>query len=858
MLKQHVYRRASDGYRLVGLSEALNTGEQQALVERMNQHTALCPNLTPQAPVYRAYWLEDRFVLGRCVLDPNGNRQSALSHQLLFDDPSDLDWLDGRRPLADAFLSAYVERSERDLLPSLDPDAPGFAAQDGAQRGQMVLGRLFGTRPELLAGLLAALRGVGEGRVLAALIVIDGAPAAVSEAAYLLMETVLRGMPLELKKRLGYRSLWHAPEETSIFPVCFSTPRILSADQSALMMCARLSLPEGSLEAPYGADVSPDGIDRALSEALIRMDASGIAACREQRAAQLALRAQEAAESPEPLAEDVEAAGGPWEAPGPEDEEGDLPARSQRQRRERDSRLRAMADRRGREGADAFLAGSDRRRQEDDQRRAEAERRKQEEDEKLRAESERRRREQDQRRAEAERRKQEEDEKLRAESERRRREQDQRRAEAERRRREEDAKSRAEAERRKRDEDARRADAERRRKEEDAKSRADAERRKEEDARRVEAERRRKEEDAKSRADAERPKREGEAVRPRGNAPAQPGGASLLNSLGQLISRGPKREPFDKDAFEKARYAASKAMKARIDANTRFENGRPCLDEAVILRNLKAAAAEGMDHDTAFFDALIKTGTQYYQMCGAGDPTQDARFAELVCRLLRWDQLDVHFLYKDLLFKICACLTLAGDRASAACGNVVFSVQNDGEALFLQAVDDYEAISRDRPDLRGQMQALLKRYLDDTENGFLPDDSLRGSYARACLLSTMAPGRPDCGWEDKQSAEDRAALYHRFAVSDAQSLRAQSQILIDLVKGRAKTAARPADPPPPREMPPERAGWEEDARRAEDERHKRVEALKLRAEALYRKRKEDAKRRAEAERRRAEDARPIP
>ena len=128
MIKQHIYRRDKAGYRTVAASAGLTDSAWLSLLE---QQTVLrCQSNSP-APVYYQYPLGYGLVLSRCAVDPNGRHGSYLVHQLVVDEPADIEALCALRPVSTSnFRDAYVSpENEVGRLPTLKPESLDDPAQ---------------------------------------------------------------------------------------------------------------------------------------------------------------------------------------------------------------------------------------------------------------------------------------------------------------------------------------------------------------------------------------------------------------------------------------------------------------------------------------------------------------------------------------------------------------------------------------------------------------------------------------------------------------------------------------------------------------------------------------------------------
>ncbi len=264
MIQQHIYRKDKAGYRTVAASAGLTGSAWLSLLE---QQTILRCQSDPPAPVYFQYPLGVGLVFSRCAVDPNGMHGSYLVHQLVANEPQDIEALASLRPLAaDAFQEAYAGREgEIDPLPTLKPEA--LADSDLLSAGLKLIDGWF-SEP-LLARLLTALYHSARDKRQTVHIVIDGDPASVSAQGRLLLELLMRAMPLQHMQRLSWCTLI-APGETALpYSVCISPP--CESKTPAGMQCVRFDLAKKICVWP-GAEPEPDGECAELARALLAHD----------------------------------------------------------------------------------------------------------------------------------------------------------------------------------------------------------------------------------------------------------------------------------------------------------------------------------------------------------------------------------------------------------------------------------------------------------------------------------------------------------------------------------------------------------------------------------------------------------
>ena len=259
MIKQHIYRRDTTGYRTVAVSAGLSGSAWLSLLE---QQTVLhCQSNSP-APVYYQYPLGCGLVLSRCAVDPNGRHGSYLAHQLVLDEPADIEALSALRPVStEHFLGAYAGRgSGMEPLPTLKPESLSDPAQLSA--GFRLIDGWF--NEARLARLIASLLRASRDKRCAVHIVIHRESAVVSEQGRLLMEMLMRALPVEAVQRVSYCTLM-GPDETAMpYSVFISPPEAGGASRDAAARCVRFDMSLGKAQLPQNAP-APD--DRCLETA---------------------------------------------------------------------------------------------------------------------------------------------------------------------------------------------------------------------------------------------------------------------------------------------------------------------------------------------------------------------------------------------------------------------------------------------------------------------------------------------------------------------------------------------------------------------------------------------------------------
>ena len=267
MIQQHIYRRDKAGYRTVAASAGLTDSAWLSLLE---QQTVLrCQSYLP-APVYFQYPLGVGLVFSRCAVDPNGARGSYLAHQLVADDPADIEMLASLRPLsARVFQEAFAgHEGEVDPLSTLKPES--LADEEQLSAGLKLIDGWFDEA--LLTRLMTALLSAAKDKRQTVHLVIEGDSAAVSGQGRLLLELLMRALPIQDMQRISYCTLI-APGDTAMpYTVCVSPPGDPEKPGDTRGQCViRFELGCGLCVWP-GGEPEPDAQAVELARALLAHD----------------------------------------------------------------------------------------------------------------------------------------------------------------------------------------------------------------------------------------------------------------------------------------------------------------------------------------------------------------------------------------------------------------------------------------------------------------------------------------------------------------------------------------------------------------------------------------------------------
>lgn len=212
MVRQHLYRIRKDGGHTVAVSEGLKDSAWLPLLE---QQLVLRGASDLAAPAYEQYPLGFGLVLSCRTPDPFGWEGGCLCHQLVIDDPSDVDELMKIRPIhSSVFSSRYREKGlEVEILPDLPLSA---LTHDGEPaRCFHALDLLFGREETLLARFISALMLCARDRRHGMRVVIGESEAKVSESARQLMELLISRLPASDAMRLSFCTL--TPADAPVF-----------------------------------------------------------------------------------------------------------------------------------------------------------------------------------------------------------------------------------------------------------------------------------------------------------------------------------------------------------------------------------------------------------------------------------------------------------------------------------------------------------------------------------------------------------------------------------------------------------------------------------------------------------------
>lgn len=269
MIKQHIYRRGANGYHTAAVSSCMrDTAWLHLLEEQMAIHCAE----GVFAPVYYQYPLGRGVVLSRCLPDPDGVNGSYLAHQLVIDEPEDIEVLMRSRPLpASLFLNVYKEGiAPPDPLPTLHPSS--LNDPEELISCFQVVDALFAGDEWLLSRFLAALALTARDKRHSVQAFIDDSPGRVSDAGRRVMELMLRCLPAEDALRISCCTLQPAGEVSLLYSVCFSQPPEKSAALFHTQLNITFDFTARRMTLPKDVTLPEDDVYIELARALLAHD----------------------------------------------------------------------------------------------------------------------------------------------------------------------------------------------------------------------------------------------------------------------------------------------------------------------------------------------------------------------------------------------------------------------------------------------------------------------------------------------------------------------------------------------------------------------------------------------------------
>lgn len=274
MIRQHLYRVNADGGRTIAVSDGFSGGAWLNLLE---EQLSLIDFAALSVPVYYQYPLGRALVMSRCSMDPYTPEKSVIAHQLVIENPEDLDELLSLRPMKGDLLPAGIfgYTDTPDTLPS--PSAADLCDPAQIKLCKQTLTSLFRGDEPLLARFLAAVSLCARDKRHSVRVLIGDSPENVTEAARRIMEMTQRALPREDVLRLSFCS-FSAASAAMQYTVCFmqKTNKNASADPCEIL----LDLTENTLTLPEGLTLPAAGQLIPQARSMMAEDASPARAAR--------------------------------------------------------------------------------------------------------------------------------------------------------------------------------------------------------------------------------------------------------------------------------------------------------------------------------------------------------------------------------------------------------------------------------------------------------------------------------------------------------------------------------------------------------------------------------------------------
>ena len=286
MIKQQLFRLDERGSRTVASSPGMKNSAWLRLLE---QQLELVDVSTMSVPTFYQYPLGRGLVLSRCVPDPTGKKNSYLAHQLVIDEPNDLQSLMDIRPLSthSFFMGGYDTGISSDTLPMLPiTSLDNEGALDDCFE---TLDALFGGQEELLGNLIGAMGLCARDKRQSIRVVIEQEQEAVSECGRRLMELLLCGMRRIDALRVSYSTLQLGKSMEMNYTVCFSP----NEDAKPTAHDIIFNLTKGTMQLPANLNLPDPERSREVARMMLLHDIQGVVMFRGE--------AQEACATPEAL-----------------------------------------------------------------------------------------------------------------------------------------------------------------------------------------------------------------------------------------------------------------------------------------------------------------------------------------------------------------------------------------------------------------------------------------------------------------------------------------------------------------------------------------------------------------------------
>ena len=261
MIKQHIWQSGPNGGQTVGVSAGMKHSAWLPLLEQ--QMALSCPaQLT--TPAWHQYPLGRGLVLNQYSNNPVGDG-SLIMHQLIFDDPADVEALLRSRPVNPAVFRANLTDSSGIDLPAFHAALNNHDELDLCFR---TLDKYFSGHPALLEHFLAALSLAARDKRHSVRASISAPEEEISADGRRLMELMLRVLPSEDALRISYCTLVPPGGPFLQYSVCFSGEQ--AQDAAFVMQDTLFDLTAQTETLP--ADLPRDSLYVSLARALLLHD----------------------------------------------------------------------------------------------------------------------------------------------------------------------------------------------------------------------------------------------------------------------------------------------------------------------------------------------------------------------------------------------------------------------------------------------------------------------------------------------------------------------------------------------------------------------------------------------------------
>ncbi len=237
----------------------------------LEQQLPLYCSMGLSAPLYFRYPFGRGVAISRCAPDPIGRHGSCLIHQLIVDEPADLETLADACPLPDSlFRTAWVDRLP---FPSPLPALEMSSLESALEREVChdTLRACFDGSEALLTRFLRALSLAARDKRYSINVLLKGDAALVSQTGRRLMELTLRYLPREDALRLSYCTLPPAGDAVQR-SVCFFPEGDAHLADSADPQVIFLDLTEGRLTVPRDALLPDEAPYAALAHTMLAQE----------------------------------------------------------------------------------------------------------------------------------------------------------------------------------------------------------------------------------------------------------------------------------------------------------------------------------------------------------------------------------------------------------------------------------------------------------------------------------------------------------------------------------------------------------------------------------------------------------